>query len=413
MKRLSLRLSLLVYLIAFTVPISVPATRNVARVFITLFLLKLLFRGRSFDILDFKVLLLPVYRFFQSILSGVTFQFLALPSSLLPSLTYLMRKEDFNPKRALEFFLLGSFILSAAFTFQAFTGVNVKHFDLSHLRIYFPPVRPWRPSAFFSHPLTVGGILSAALLLSPVGLRRSLPRFIAILFFSVSIIVSYDRSYWISLLLSLLLIALFMKRWRKPLLSFLILLSLFSLFTPSIRERVRSIYEPRKVSDRLTYESNVCRLLMWKSAAQLFSDLPLKEKLFGISEVNLKEAVKPYMMNNYREFERENGYRFTEYRLFNHLHNNLIQIGLCYGFLGLLVFLYLFCFLLTFNYRVFRDYGDERFLMFMALYVNWFVAGFFEYNFGDEAVKFLIFLTVALNVKLFDKIAPSTDGGEA
>ena len=75
-------------------------------------------------------------------------------------------------------------------------------------------------------------------------------------------------------------------------------------------------------------------------------------------------------------------------------------------------FIYLFLFILKFNYSAFRETGYTEFIMFLVIYLNWIVAGMFEYNFGDEAVKFLMFLIMAINVKLFDKIASSKAGGK-
>ncbi len=414
-QKFDLKLRYLVYSAAFFIPLSIPATRIIMKTLLFLILVKFIFRLTKFDRIDLTVFSVSIYQLMQSLFKGLLFKFLSKPNGIYPSFLFLFRKVDFEPKTAINIFLFSSFILAVAFIFQAFTGVNVKHMNFDNFQFLFPPVRPDRTSAFLGHPLTVGGILSTAVLfLIGILLRNfsKIPLVVTIAIF-FSILLSLDRCYWIGLFVSAGIIAFNIKTVRKLYIAMVISALLCIAIFPNLREKTVATFKfsDRGNVSRISYESSVCRLIMWKSAFQMFSDLSVREKLFGISEVNLKENVKPYMIRSYRQFEQTHDYKFISYKIFNHLHNNLIQFIIAYGLVGTALFVYLFFFILKFNYSAYKRTKMLDFLIFAAVYINWLVAGMFEYNFGDEAVKFLMFLTIAVNVKLFDKIASSSRSG--
>jgi|GEM_PF-1724369 len=414
--KFDLNLKLLVYFVAFIIPLSVPATRIGMKLLLVFIILKFILRNISFDRIDLSIFSVSLYQLIQSVAKGLTLKFLSKPNGIYPSFLFLARKVDFNPETALRFFLTGSFLLAVAFIFQAFTGVNVKHLNFQDVHFIFPPERPDRPSAFLGHPLTVGGVLSTALIVCVKMLLEKRSKFELILLpiLFLAIIVSFDRSYWISLFMSFGILAFHYKRFRKIYVLFFLIFSVSVLSLPNLREKVMATFylSKREGISRINYESSVCRLLIWKSSFQMFSSFGLKDKLFGISEIELKKNLKPTLMKNYLDFEKRYNYEFSQHEIFNHLHNNFLQFLIAYGLVGLAFFIYLFLFILKFNYSAFRETGYTEFIMFLVIYLNWLVAGMFEYNFGDEAVKFLMFLTMAINVKLFDKIASSKAGGK-
>lgn len=129
-------------------------------------------------------------------------------------------------------------------------------------------------------------------------------------------------------------------------------------------------------------ESAAERVRMWRSGARIVRDHPL-----GIG-VHTLERVYP-------------SYRLPDSIHVNegHLHNNLVQITVDRGWLGLLAFLAVF---VTFGIRVGRHWrlssgrGDPVTRGAAASVLAIFVAGLSEYDFGDSKVAMALWFLLAL-----------------
>jgi len=400
--RILLNKPFLVYLICFFIPLSIPATRIVAKLIFIVILLSLLSGLIRLKKEDLTILSFSIYQLIQATLLGVFRKFLSISFGIYSSFSYGVKFFKFSPKIALDIVLLASALLSTTFIFQSFTGINLKQLssiDLSSLKFTFPPQRPWNP--ILEHPLTVGGVISTGAIIGIFRyIERKTPIYLAGIILNIfALLVSYDRSYWLSFFFSVLiaLTFVFQKQSLKRKLAILCILCIlpFSILSvPSFESRFKSIF------DTTTNGSNIYRLAMWESGIKFFKEASFTEKLLGTSRVKFKEKIKPFLIKTYGEFNQSKEVKIKlEPIIFNHLHNNFINILVCYGILGLTVFILLFGFLLKVNFCSYRESGNLQYLMFLTIYINWLLAGLFEYNFGDEAVKFLMFLMIGINIK--------------
>ncbi len=389
--------SILVYLLCISIPISVAYTRVTAKLVFLTALLYLVLQKAKFRKEDATILTFSIYQITQSSILGVLKQFLSISYELYPAMGYFIRFFQFSIEKAFHALIVSSLFLSITFLIQSFTGTSPQttiHVILN-LKFHFPPTRP--ENSLIGHPLTAGGVISTAFLISCYLYMREYKTIYLIpsLIFLAAIAVSYDRSYWISLLISTPIILFTDRRGRKLFIFITLTAAVLISFTPSIRERAISILN---VNNNI---SNLYRLAMWKSGLEFLKEAPPEEKLIGISKVNFKEIVKPYIVKNYELLEKKTGIQLT--KLFNHLHNNFLQIAVTYGLIGLSLFIALFGYLIAKNIQL-RRYNNPLALLFISLYANWLIAGLFEYNFGDEAVKFLLYTLIGLNVKWWDSI---------
>lgn len=234
-------------------------------------------------------------------------------------------------------------------------------------------VHQQRLTGFVGHYMTEGGVMMIsflfilALLLfekfSPINL-------IALGVISLALILTLTRSAWVGTVAGIALLLYWKKKWAPLLLIPAIFLVL--LVSPSkVRQRALSIFSLQNVT-------NVERLNMWRIGLRIFRDYPL----FGVGQNMVSQVYPEYNKEKLRPPE------------IPHLHNNIMQIGVERGIFALLIFLGFLIKAITELLKI-KEKGrlTPEAMGAIAVILGFFVAGLFEYNFGDSEVK-LLFLAV-------------------
>ncbi len=238
-----------------------------------------------------------------------------------------------------------------------------------------------RLKGFTSHWMTFSGLLMmsliffAILLWLPGKWKKRFGLGIALLPITVALILSLTRSAWLGLAAAL---AFFLFSWRPKWIvpGLTAALILFMLLPGPVKDRFRSIVDPRDPSNR-------DRLFMVYTGAHIARDHPLT----GVGANNVPFVYPRYM---HPQAEHPN----------LHLHNNFLQILAERGIIGLLALLLAFAVILFDLVGVIRTSSSNprKWLAraSLAVFVGFLVAGLFEYNFGGSQIKFLLFFFLAL-----------------
>jgi O-antigen ligase len=143
----------------------------------------------------------------------------------------------------------------------------------------------------------------------------------------------------------------------------------------------------------LKEESNFDRVRMLEAGVEMIKDFPV----FGVGPANVKEV--------YSLYKKQDAPRIRP----AHLHNNVIQIWAERGILGLIGYLLLLALFLRECARARNGPGRMWADMGIAITVGWFVAGLFEFNFGDTEVFYLTLNLFALIVTAVERPEPLTN----
>ena len=230
-----------------------------------------------------------------------------------------------------------------------------------------------RLKAGLSVHMTYAGLLMVLVLvllaraLSPGEPRRSrlLDGGVALLG-TLAISLSLTRNAYLGLAVGVLVLILLVKPKSLFVLAPLALAAWF-LAPPSVRERARSSFDPADETVR-------DRVAMWKAGRLMIRDHPL----FGVGPGRVKEVYPDY---------RQPGY--VDPRV-GHLHNNLVMTAAETGLPSALASLAFVGAVLVAGVRRARAPGDDPVRPFargaVASFAALFVAGLFEYNFGDVEI---------------------------
>lgn len=254
--------------------------------------------------------------------------------------------------------------------------------------IYFKYIKgnvDFRASSFSGNHMHLGGMLMMALIIifilllfyikekEKTKIYFYLINFILVFF---GLLFTYTRGSWIACFCGILLMLFFInKKWFSG--AILISVILFMLFmnTSFAQRIIRTV----------TYfsgDSATERIYMWQSGLKIIRDYPL----FGIGTANLEKIYPFYIHKKAREKNQ------------GHLHNNILQIAVIDGLLGLSAFFWIF---ITFFVHFFKNFkiAKNLFLKYISLAifsisVAFFINGFFEYNFfSSQVVLIFWFLT--------------------
>lgn len=238
-----------------------------------------------------------------------------------------------------------------------------------------------RITGFMGHWMTFSGLLMIlnVLLFSHLLFARHHPRWFypAFALLSLSLLVSLTRSAWLGFFAaSTVLIAMRKVRWviAVPVVILIVFVASILIFPSGVASRMSSIFNPNETSNR-------DRIQMFKSGWQIIKDYPL---------TGVGSGMIPHVYPRYRAPD-------SAFRNNQHLHNNLIQLAAENGILTLAAWLWLI-------FRVLRDLihwkrnvmnPEEAFMIHgtIGIVISLFVAGMFEYNFGDSEIK-MLFLTL-------------------
>ena len=319
--------------------------------------------------------------------------------------SYRVAKDRKTFDKVIKVLLVSTIALCFSVIFEAFTHQNIKHVNWDTLTFHTEILRA---KGFLNHALTTGGVLFLLIVFfSAIYFyeRRRL-YLLPLPFLVFSLLLNESRSYWLAFLTFLLLLSLFNLRSNRRLVltSAVAILLTGALVSqiPVLKERLYSIVDTRNNG------SNVIRLALWKSHISAFiNDYSMTEKIFGAGDKASRLAWK-YYRSSFQEITgkaKELPERKLE-RLFfgGETHNIYLKFLTKYGILGLLGYLSFWVFLLYRNLIQLRQVGNSLFIKaFVSGYMGFMLAGFFENNFTDAEVQFLLLFVLGINLSLIEE----------
>ena len=193
----------------------------------------------------------------------------------------------------------------------------------------------------------------------------------------VALAATFTRSAWIGVAAALAaLLAAARPRWLPAFAAALALMVL--LAPPHYRDRLWSAFDP-------SHPTNVERRYMWEAGGRMFRDHPIT----GVGLMDLHSIYERYRDPRAREGA-------------GHLHSVFVQIAATMGVLGLLAFAFLYLSLVRAAAAGVRaqlaagGLAAGLRLGVAAALVGFLMAGFFEWNFGDEELLELLYVLVGL-----------------
>jgi O-antigen ligase len=189
---------------------------------------------------------------------------------------------------------------------------------------------------------------------------------------SVTLLLTFTRSVWLGWLAAVFVVVI-VTRVRL----FFYALPLFLLFLTfmpmDLFARLVSTFDTKQ-------ESNFDRLRMVEAGVEMIKDFPV----LGVGPANVKEMYSIYRKHDAPRARPP------------HLHNNLVQLWAERGILGLGAYLLLLGLFLRECVREWRGPRRAWAEGGVAIVISLFVAGLFEFNFGDTEVFYLLLNLLAL-----------------
>jgi len=188
---------------------------------------------------------------------------------------------------------------------------------------------------------------------------------------------TFTRSAWIGVTVALAaMLAVARPRWLP---AFAAVVALLVVFAPAhYRDRLRSSFDP-------SHPNNIERRHMWEAGGRMFRDHPIT----GVGLMDLHEIYERYKDPAAREPA-------------GHLHSVFVQIAATMGILGLIAFAFLYAGLFRAASSGLRaqlaagGLAAGLRLGVAAALVGFLMAGFFEWNFGDEELLDQLYTLVGL-----------------
>ena len=245
-----------------------------------------------------------------------------------------------------------------------------------------------RISGLIGHTMTQSGLL---LLFCCMGLSmylftRTRVRYIwglGFLFSIVALVFTLTRSAWIGMFIAICLILFFYKP-RILIFVPLVFIIIFLISPQPIRKRAFSIFSLEPTSNRIRFEYVAVGI-------KIVKDFPL----FGTGPDTV-EIIKQNPKYEASEFVKKGV----------HLHNNIIQIAAERGIPTLLSWLAFFVWVFFSLLKLLKNKDPTNrplIIAAIAALLGLFVAGLFEYNFGDSEITSLFFYIITIPFSL-DKI---------
>ena len=241
-----------------------------------------------------------------------------------------------------------------------------------------------RITGFMGHWMTFSGLLMIlnVLLFSHLLFSQKHPAWFypAFALLSLTLLLSLTRNAWLGFLAaSTVLIAMRRIRWivALPVVVLIIFLGSILVFPSVVADRISNIFNPNETSNR-------DRIQMMQSGWQIIRDYPLT----GVGPDMIKVVYPRYRAAD------------SVLRNNQHLHNNVLQMAAENGVLTLIAWFWLIGMVLIDLIRWKRHTMnlEEQFMIHgtIGIVISLFVAGMFEYNFGDSEIKmlFLVLITI-------------------
>jgi putative inorganic carbon (HCO3(-)) transporter len=248
-----------------------------------------------------------------------------------------------------------------------------------------------RISGFMSHWMTYSGLLMLVLVLLTayvlsVGVRRDKWVIPVAAFVVLALVLSQTRSTWMGAVGGILVLIL-MRRPRAIIVVLAAILVLYAASPASIKQRLQAGFDPTDPNTRN-------RIELFQTSVRLIRDNPW----FGVGPKNVKYEALKYRGHN----------EFPDW-MYQHMHNDFLQIAAETGIPGAIIWLWL---MIRFAWDALSCYRYAKGLSFagreklrkealmassaaLAAWVALMAAGMFEYNFGDSEVLTLFLFIVS------------------
>lgn len=237
------------------------------------------------------------------------------------------------------------------------------------------PAGAVRLKGLFGHMMTLAGFLCVSL---PLCLSLILNRaqklpfliFNLVLFsiLAVGLMLNATRGAWLGVIPALFLVGMwFSLKSVKKTMAFIVIAAICaSLFCSldQVQRRVDTITD-------MAYQSNSERLLMWKSATNMFLDHPILG--VGVGQYADKYQ-KEYILPEAKERRQK------------HAHSNIFQMLGQSGAIGLISFVLLFGYIFWFGFKSMWRNKNLYGMLIVSVSMSFFIQGLTEFNFGNSAV---------------------------
>ena len=238
----------------------------------------------------------------------------------------------------------------------------------------------YRLIGFSSHWMTFSGLLMLVFIFFLVYLfylrhkKRQILIGSGLAILAVAISFSLTRGAWVGICVA---VGAFIVYYKPKILIIAVplLIVVLIILPQPVKKRIFSIFDLEDVTNR-------DRIHMVYTSIEIFKKFPLT----GVGPNNIKDIYPEY---RHPQAEKDNP----------HLHNNFLQIlperGI-FGFLSLLIaFVIIFINLLA-KIKNSVQYPKLSALGVLFMYIGFQVMGFFEYNFGDTEIKFMLFYFLSI-----------------
>ena len=297
---------------------------------------------------------------------------------------------DNNLRNSLSLILITSATLAGLFGLYQYWQV----FDFNQKFSIFI-ITENRPEGTLSTYMTFAGLLMLAgvIALAKILFQKPTHKWLlgSIGIITLSLLLNLSRQAWFGFLIALIFLVFF---WRKKILLLIpIMLLVIYVASPlSVQQRAKSTLSGE---DR----TFTMRTALWKGGWKIFKDYPLTG--CGFRCVDLVNSQYP----------DPTGYIAR----FRGMHNNLIQVAVDTGILGVTAWLGIWFYFFRFLYHkaiTLEKNANERWVILgsAAAMLAFLAAGFFETNFYDSEVAMLLYFIMALpfsgnqkNLKAFHK----------
>lgn len=167
----------------------------------------------------------------------------------------------------------------------------------------------------------------------------------------ICLVLSMTRGAWLAFVATVILFVLLEKKYRRVVAKIFAGLTvafvIVTMFSPKIQDRLSTMVSTK-------FQSNTERVLMWKSATEIFKDYPI----CGVGQKMFVEAYnEQYISDEARERPGEIGRGHT------HPHNNLLHRASEGGIVGLAAFVGLYAY---FFWKFFTQFQREKNIPFSA-----------------------------------------------
>lgn len=200
---------------------------------------------------------------------------------------------------------------------------------------------------------------------------------------TITLLMTFTRSAWLGWAVAVFVL-LALKRPRLLIYAVPTAILVFALLPLPYFARVVSSFDMKQ-------SSNFDRIRMWQGGVEIIKDYPL----LGVGPGNMKEIYPLYRSPDAPRFR------------IPHLHNNVVQLWAERGVLALAAYLMLIALFLRECAGAWRGPHAIYAEIGVAVTVALFVAGMFEFNFGDTEVLLALLDMMALVIAFVERPGPA------